>query len=203
MPNWMKILIAIFLVAPAVPLKAQEWIYCPANPAERERQCQQAQKAIQTRQTMIATIGDQMHNPDIILARVDRKPDETVLQYKARTKLQQGVATRETNRWIPILGRYFDPDRQIIYVALDRKAYWQYVWEALAPDEAFARRTFNDREAISQQFKLKQFTGPAGQLAQWQHEIESSRLFQQQCCHPLPADDMETVNDRPELSPSP
>ena len=174
--------IAVLLLLAAAPLQAQEWIYCPAAPQELERQCRQTNDVIQRDQALLATVGEQMHDPGIILARVDRRPDESVPHYLARVKQQQGVATAASNRWLPVRGRYYDPDHQTMYVALDRTDYWQYVWEALEPDEALARRTFAARERLSQQFKEARFTGPDGKLAQWQQEIETARRFREACC---------------------
>jgi len=174
--------IAALLLLSAAPLQAQEWIYCPAAPQELERQCRQTNDVIQRDETLSATVGEQMHDPDIILVRVDRRPDESVPHYLARVKQQQGVATSASNHWLPVRGRYYDPDHQIMYVALDRNDYWQYVWEALEPDEDLARRTFAARERSSQQFKQARFTGPGGKLAQWQQEIETARRFRETCC---------------------
>jgi hypothetical protein len=171
--------------AAAAPLCAQEWIYCPAAPEELERQCRQAETSLHDNQEQLAVVGGQMQNPDIILAKVDRRPNESVIRYKRRVMQQQGVATPASNLWLPVRGRYYDPDQQIMYVALDRRGYWRYVWETLAPDENFARRTFLARERISQQFKQTRFNGPGGMLAQWRQAAEAAERFRQQCC-PLP-----------------
>jgi hypothetical protein len=203
MPHWIRIWMIPLLVSLAVPLNAQEWIYCPAAPEELERQCGQTEGTIQTNLERISTVGDQMRNPEIILAKVDRKPGESLVLYQKRVKQQQGVATPATNRWLPVLGRYYDPDRQIMYVALDRQAYWQYVWEALSPDEDFARRTFSSRERVSQQFKQTRFSGPGGKLAQWQQEVETARRFRQQCCPTLPATDPAVTPKLPGKQPRP
>jgi hypothetical protein len=182
MLNWIRNGIAVLLIMSAVPLQAQEWIYCPAAPQELERQCRQTEAAIRHDQALLSTVGEQMYDPAIILAKVDRRPDESVTHYQARVKQQQGVATPASNRWLPVRGRYYDPDRQIMFVALDREDYWQYVWEALEPDEDLARRTFTARERLSQRFKQTRFTGPGGKLAQWQQEMESARRFREACC---------------------
>ena len=203
MPRWILIWMVTLLATLAFPLHAQEWIYCPAAPEELERQCGQAAGTIHDNLEQMSTVGDQMRNPDIILAKVDRKPDESVILYKSRAQQQQGVATPASNRWLPVLGRYYDPDQQVMYVALDRQAYWQYVWEALSPDEDFARRTFISRERISQQFKQTRFSGPEGKLAQWQQEIENARRFRQQCCQTLPATDAAVMPVLPGEQPRP
>ena len=187
MLSWIRIWIAVMIVASALPVVAQEWIYCPAAPEELERQCRQTETAIHRNENLIATVGDQMRNPEIILARVERRPGESVTLYQARIKQQQGVATSASNRWLPIRGRYFDPSREIMYIALDRQDYWQYIWEALAPDGDLARRTFADRERLSRQFKETRFLGPDGQLMQWQREIDAAQQFRRQCCQTLPA----------------
>ena len=180
--KWNRIWILALLMVVASPLQAQEWIYCPVAPEELARQCRQNEASIRTNQERLAIIGDQMNNPEIILAKVDRRPEESVLHYRLRVKQQQGVASPESNRWLPILGRYYDPEMQVMYVALDRRDYWRYVWERLAPDEDFARRTFSEREVASQRFKRAYFTGPGGWLAQWQLALDSARLFREQCC---------------------
>ncbi|MGD9330045.1 MAG: hypothetical protein PVJ53_01970 [Desulfobacterales bacterium] len=182
MQSWFRIGMLILMIIAAAPLEAQEWIYCPAAAEELERQCRQSEQTITVNEERMKKVGAQMRDHAIILARVNRKPGETVRHYRSRVKQQQGVATPTTNRWLPVLGRYYDPDRQIMYVALDRRDYWQYVWESLAPDEDFARRTFSARERISQQFKRTYFTNPGGWLPQWQQAMDSARLFQQQCC---------------------
>ena len=203
MRYWIRIWVVTLFVTVAIPLQAQEWIYCPAAPEELERQCDNTRKTIRDTEKQLATIGDQIRNPDIILARVDRRPEESVILYKARSLQQQGVATPETNKWLPVLGHYYDSDHQIMYIALDRQGYWQYVWEALSPDEDFARSTFISRERISQQFKQTRFTGPGGKLAQWQQAVEIARRFQQQCCQPLPAAETATTAILPEEQPRP
>ena len=174
-------------------LNAQEWIYCPAAPEELERRCRQSQETIRLNQTRLTAVANQMNDTDIILAKVYRKPDESVIHYKMRVRQQHGVATPETNRWLPVRGRYYDPDRQVMYVALDRQAYWQYIWETLAPDEALARRTFKTRELISRQFKERYFTGPNGKLVEWQQAIGAAERFRQQCCAALPEDTATTT----------
>jgi hypothetical protein len=203
MPQWIRIWMVTLLFAAAVPLSAQEWIYCPAAPEELERQCRQAETTIHDYQKRMAVVGEQMQNPDIILAKVDRKPDETVIRYKRRVMQQQGVATPANNRWIPLQGRYYDPNQQVMYVAIDRQSYWQYVWETLAPDENFARRTFLARERISQQFKQARFTGPGGMLVQWRQTIEAAGRFRQQCCQPLPNTDASASSGMPKKQSRP
>jgi hypothetical protein len=197
MPPWIRIWMMTLLVSLAVPLNAQEWIYCPAAPEELERQCGQAATTIRDNLERMSAVGEQIRDPNIILAKVDRRPDESVILYKLRVQQQQGVATPGSNRWLPVLGRYFDPDRQIMYVALNRQDYWQYVWEALSPDEDFARRTFSSRERVSQQFKQTRFSGPGGELAQWQQEVENAQRFRQQCCATRTATDAAMTPTRP------
>jgi len=182
MPIWFLRWTAVLFVMLALPLNAQEWIYCPAAPQALARQCQKQEETIQTHQERLTRVADQMRDTNIILARVHRQPDETVIQYKLRVRQQQGVATPETNHWLPVLGRYYDPDHQRMYVALDRQDYWQYIWETLAPNEDLARRTFKDREYISRQFIQRYFTGPGGKLAQWRQTIASAQRFREQCC---------------------
>lgn len=191
MSCWMRTLIAALLLALTVfPVSAQglsprEFIYCPASEPERARQCRQAEDTLRRNQDLLATVGDQMQDPGILLVRVERAAGESLDHYRARVQHQRGVATADTNRWLPVRGHYFDPQRQVFYVALERQAYWQYVWEKLAPDQDLARRTFLVRENESRRYKKTRFTGPGGQLAQWQQEIESVRRFQESCCQPL------------------
>jgi len=63
MLSWIRIWIAVMIVASALPVVAQEWIYCPAAPEELERQCRQTETSIQRNENLIATVGDQMRNP--------------------------------------------------------------------------------------------------------------------------------------------
>jgi hypothetical protein len=154
---------------------------------------------MQRNQKLLATVGRQMHDGDILLVRVARAPGESLGLYRERTKQQQGVATAESNRWLPIRGRYYDTERQVVYVALDRRDYWQYVWEKLAPDEALAHRTFQQRERESRRYKETRYTGPGGQLAQWERELESARRFQQACCRMLPE---EAADEAPPIPPA-
>jgi hypothetical protein len=191
MANRIRNGLIVLLLLSAVPLWAQEWVYCPTAPQTLERQCRQTEAVIRRTQTLLNTVGQQMHDPDIVLARVERGPGESVPHYLSRVKQQQGVAAPASNRWLPVRGRYYDPDRQTMYVALSRQDYWQYVWEALEPDEGLARRTFAAREQLSQRFKQTRFTGPGGKLAQWQQELETARRFREACC------------DRPPVAPSP
>lgn len=203
MPKPMRMWIFVLLVLPAVPLHAQEWVYCPAAPQELERQCRESAKAIRRNQDLLAVVGDQMRNPEIVLAKVDRRPNESVTLYQARVKQQQGVAAPVSNRWLPVRGRYYDPDRQVMYVALDRQDYWRYVWEALAPDEDLARRTFTAREQLSRQFKQSRFTGPGGKLDQWVQEMEAARRFQQECCRHIPPPTVPSETDPSLQTPRP
>ena len=203
MPNPLRIWIVALLALAAAPLHAQEWVYCPAAPPELERQCRQTTEVLRRNHDLIAAVGDQMRSPDIILAKVDRRPDEPVSLYQTRIKQQQGVAAPVSNRWLPIRGRYYDPDRQVMYVALDRQDYWQYVWEALAPDEDLARRTFMAREQLSRQVKQARFTGAGGKLDQWQQEMETARRFQQECCRHMPASTVPPATDLPLQPPRP
>lgn len=204
MPCWIRSWIAtLLLMMLALPLRAQdlrpwEGIYCPTAAEERARQCRRAEATLQRNQKLLASVGSRMHDPDILLVRVERAPGESLAGYRARVKQQQGVATEASNRWLPLQGRYYDPERQVFYVALERQAYWQYVWEKLAPDEELARRTFLSRERESRRYKQMRFTGPDGQLAQWEQEIENARRFQEFCCRPL----TETAVEPP-LAPLP
>lgn len=182
MPVWIRIWTISLLIATASPLNAQEWIYCPADPEKMAQQCRQTEKAIRIHQDRIDRVGEQMTDPNVIVAKVHRKPGESVLLYQKRVKQQQGVAAPATNQWFPVLGRYYDPDRQVMYVALDRQAYWRYVWETLAPDEALARQTFDRHERLSRQFKQDRYTGPGGKLVQWQQAIDNAQRFRRQCC---------------------
>ena len=70
MLRWIQIWMMTLLVTAAFPLNAQEWIYCPAAPEERERQCRQAERTIHDNLERISAVGDQIGNPDIILAKV-------------------------------------------------------------------------------------------------------------------------------------
>jgi len=191
MANRIRNGLIVLLLLSAVPLRAQEWVYCPTAPQALERQCRQTEAVVRRTQTLLDTVGQQMHDPDIVLARVERGPGESVPHYLSRVKQQQGVAAPASNRWLPVRGRYYDPDREIMYVALSRQDYWQYVWETLEPDEDLARRTFTAREQLSQRFRQTRFTGPGGKLAQWQQELETARRFREACC------------DRPPVAPSP
>jgi len=186
MPEWIRIWIIFFIVAMASPLDAQEWIYCPAAPDKLEQQCRQTEKIIRVNQDRVDKVGAQMTNPNVMVVKVHRKPGESVLLYQKRVQQQQGVAAPATNQWFPVLGRYYDPDRHIMYVALDRQAYWQYVWETLAPDEELARRTFDRHDRLSRQFKQDRYTGPGGRLDQWQQAIDNAQRFRRQCCQALP-----------------
>lgn len=192
MPCWIRTWIAtLLLMLFALPLHAQDsrpWedIDCPTATDERAVQCRQAAATVQRTRKLLASVGDRIRDPDILLVRVERAPGESLAHYRARVKQQQGVATAGSNRWLPLRGRYYDPRRQVFYVALERRDYWQYVWEKLAPDEGLARRTFRSREQESRRYKQMRFTGPGGQLAQWEQEIESARRFQEVCCRPLP-----------------
>jgi hypothetical protein len=197
MSTHIRLWIVVSAVLWSLPLKAQEWIYCPAAPAELAGQCSQSQLTIRQTQDLMDAVSDQMHSPEIILAKVERRHDESLGQYQARVKQQQGVASPSSNHWLPIRGRYFDPDREIMYVALDRQDYWHYIWEALEPDEDLARRTFTARERNSDQFKQARFTGPGGKLVQWQQEIEAAKKFYQQCCQTVVLPESPTEPELP------
>jgi len=203
MANRIRNGLIILLLLAAVPLQAQEWIYCPAAPKALERQCRQTEVVIQRNQSLLDNVGEQMRSADIILARVEREPGESVPHYLARVKQQQGVGAPASNRWLPVRGRYYDPDHQLMYVALSRQDYWQYVWEALEPDENLARRTFTAREQLSRRFKQTRFTGPGGKLAQWQQEMETARRFREACCDRSPLSSSPSDLTSPPMAPRP
>lgn len=208
MPHWIRIWMVTLLVTVALPLNAQEsdpreWIDCPASPEERQRQCRRTDDTIRRNTDLLATVGAQIRDPEIILVRVAREAGESLSHYQKRVRQQRGVATPVSNHWLPVRGRYYDPDRQVMYVALARGSYWHYVWETLAPDEELARRTFLDRERSSRQYKQMRFTGPDGRLAQWEREIEQARRFRTQCCQPLPATEAGEAPRLPGNTPRP
>ena len=182
MPSLLPKLTALILLAAAMPVCGQSLIYCPTAPEERSRRCARIDAQITRDQDRIALVEAQLRDPETILAQVEMQPEESLADYRARVESQQGVATPESNTWLPVQGRYYNPARQRIYVALKRSDYWRYIWEGLAFDPELAQADFNRREQLSRREKAFQLEDPESAINRLRYSLETQLAFQRECC---------------------
>ena len=175
-------LTVLFLLATASAVYGQSQIYCPNTPQERNQRCTRVSTAIDEHQRAIESAEDQLRNPAVILARVEKMPDESLADYRNRVRRQQGVATPQSNSWLPVQGHYYNPARRQMYVALAREAYWHYLWEGLAFDPELAHATFKRREQHSRREKAFQLENPDSATNQRRYRIKGLLAFQRECC---------------------
>jgi hypothetical protein len=179
-------LAGLLLLATTLPAYGQSLVYCPTAPEERSRRCARVGDQIVQGQKQIEAAEAQLRNPAIILARVEKAPEESLADYRARVRLQKGVATPQSNTWHPVQGHYYNPAQQRMYVAMGREAYWQYLWEGLSFDPELATATFKRRERRSRSEKAFQLENPDSVTNQSRYALETLLAFQRECC---PADD--------------
>ncbi len=182
MPSLPPKLTALILLAAALPVYGQSLVYCPTVPEERSRRCARVDAQIARDRDRIAIAEDQLRDPEIILAQVEMHPEESLADYRARVESQQGVATPESNTWLPVQGRYYNAAQQRIYVALKRTDYWRYIWEGLAFDPDLAHADFNRREQLSRREKAFQLENPESTINRLQYSLETQLAFQRECC---------------------
>jgi hypothetical protein len=193
-------LTGLLLLATSVRAYGQSRVACPIAPEERSQRCAHVSEEIATHQRAIESAEHQLRNPAIILARVEKLPDESVADYRNRVRRQQGVATPQSNIWLPVQGHYYNPDQRQMYVALEREAYWHYLWEGLASDPELAEATFKRREQQSRSEKSFQLENPDSAANRQRYRLESLLAFQRECCNaPNPqATSAPSVSDVPE-----
>lgn len=175
-------LTGLILLATTVAAYGQPLVYCPTAPEERSRRCARVSDEIADNQRQIESVENQLRDPAIILARVEKPPEESLANYRARVKLQQGVATPQSNTWLPVQGHYYNPLKQQMYVALAREAYWHYLWEGLTVDPELAEATFKRREQASRREKTFQLENPESATNQRRYKLETLLAFQRECC---------------------
>jgi hypothetical protein len=161
----------------------QTQVSCPNAPEERSQRCARVSEEIAMHQREIESSENQLRNPAIILARVEKMPNESLADYRNRVRLQQGVATPQSNTWLPVQGHYYNPIQQQMYVALAREAYWHYLWEGLAFDPGLAEATFKRREQHSRSEKTFQLENPDSAANRKRYRLESLLAFQRACCN--------------------
>ncbi len=176
------LLTAAILWATIASAYGQSLVYCPTAPEERHRRCSRVSAQIEQQQGQIATTENQLRNPDIILARVEMDPEESVADYRARVTLQKGVATPQSNTWLPVQGHYYNSSQQFMYVALSRSAYWHYIWESLSFDPELAQATFLRRAQRSRLEKAYQLEDPDSAINRMRYTLETLSAFQRECC---------------------
>lgn len=181
-------LTGLMLLATTMPAYGQSLVYCPTAPEERERRCHRAGEQISREQGQIESTEAQLHDPGVILARVEMGPEESLTDYRARVSLQQGVTTPQSNTWLPVRGHYYNPTQQLMYAALDREAYWHYIWEGLASDPELAETEFKRREQHSRREKAFQLENPDSEINRMRYQLETLMAFQRECCFPRDAD---------------
>lgn len=186
-------LTAIFVLAAAFSAYGQSSVYCPRAPEERNLRCARVNTEIAQIQPAIESVENQLRNPEIILAHVEKMPSESPTDYRHRVRRQQGVATPQSNTWLPVQGHYYNPAQRQMYVALAREAYWQYLWEGLSFDLELAQAEFKRREQQSWLEKRFQLENPDSAANQQRYRLESLLAFQRECC---------TVADTPAAMPS-
>jgi hypothetical protein len=179
-------LAGLLLLATTLPVYGQSLVYCPTAPEERSRRCARVDDQIVQGLKQIEAAEALLRNPAIVLARVEKAPEESLADYRARVRLQKGVATPQSNTWYTVQSHFYNPVQQRMYVALGRAAYWQYIWEGLSFDPDLAEATFKRRERRSRQEKAFQLDNPDSVTNQGRYALETLRVFQRECC---PAND--------------
>ena len=175
-------LLGLILLAAAVPVGGQSLVYCPTAPEERSRRCARVNDEIKQSRQQIESAATQLQDSEIVLAAVEKHPEEALAEYRARVQGQQGVATPETNSWLPVRGHYYNAAQGQMYVALARRDYWHYIWEGLAFDPDLAAATFKRREQRSQIEKTYQRDNPDSAINQQRYRLETLMAFQRECC---------------------
>ena len=183
-------LTGLILLAAAAPAGGQSLIYCPTAPEERSQRCTRVGNEITRYHQLIESAEAQLRDPEIVLAAVEKNPEEALVDYRARVNLQQGVATPETNSWLPVRGHYYNAAQGRMYVAMLRQDYWHYIWEGLAFDPDLAAATFNRREQGSRTEKAYQLDNPESDINQQRYQLETLMAFERECC---PAMDPENT----------
>ena len=182
MQRLMLCLTGFFLLTTNFSAYGQSKLNCPKAPDERQLRCARVSAEIADSQREIERDEDQLRNPTVILARVEKRPDEPVADYRARVRRQQGVATPRSNTWHPVQGHYYNASQRQMFVALARDAYWHYLWEGLAFDPQLAKATFRQREQLSRSEKSFQLQSPDSAANQRRYRLESLLAFQRECC---------------------
>lgn len=175
-------LIATLLLLLAFTASAQELVFCPVTAAELGRRCARSADEIQSLAMRIADADGRLRNPDIVLARVERQPGESVESYRLRVAAQDGVPTPKSNAWLPLQGHFFNPESQTCFVAMLRRDYWRYIWESLGQDLDLAQRTFAARESLSEREKQQQRANSAWGIGRWEADLAHLNQFRLQCC---------------------
>jgi hypothetical protein len=175
-------LTGLILLAAAAPVGGQSLVYCPTALEERNQRCTRVGHEIARYRQQIETVEAQLRDPEIVLAAVQKNPAETLGDYRARVKLQQGVATQETNSWLPVRGHYYNAAQGRMYVAMRRQDYWHYIWEGLAFDPDLAAATFIRREQGSRSQKAYQLDNPESAINQQRYQLETLMAFERECC---------------------
>lgn len=188
MRRTLRCLTGLILLAAAVPVGAQSLVYCPTAPAELSRRCARVSDEIDQGHQQIETAETQLQDPEIVLAAVEKNPEEALADYRTRVQLKLGVATPETNSWLPVRGHYYNAAQGRMYVALSRQDYWHYIWEGLAFDPDLAAATFKRREQRSRTEKAYQLDNPDSAINQQRYQLEILMAFERECC---PAKDPE------------
>lgn len=190
----------LLLLATTFTAYGQSQVSCPNAPEERSQRCARISEEIAAHQHEIESAENQLRNPAIILARVEKRGDESLADYRNRVRLQQGLATPRSNTWLTLQGHYYNPLQRQMYVALAREAYWHYLWEGLAFDPELAKATFKRREQDSRIEKTFQLQNPDSAANRKRYRLESLLAFQRECCNvPNPqATAAPSVSDVPE-----
>ena len=184
-------LIGIILLATVYPVGGQSLVYCPTAPEERTRRCARVSDEIEQSQHQIEFTESQLQDPEIVLAVVEKKPEEALMDYRARVEGRQGVATPETNSWLPVRGHYYNAAQGQMYVALARQDYWHYIWEGLSFDPELAEATFKRREQRSRIEKAYQMDSPDSVINQQRYRLETLLAFKRECCPEAPPENTE------------
>ncbi|MDJ0810595.1 MAG: hypothetical protein QNJ01_10875 [Desulfobacterales bacterium] len=181
-------LVGLLLLATSAPAYGQSLIYCPTAPEERSKRCSRVGEQIAQDQRRIDAIENQLRNPGILLVRVEVGPEESQMDYRTRVALQKGVATSQSNTWLTVLGHFYNPIQQRMYVALARENYWHYVWEGVDFDPELAEAAFRQRERFSRTEKAFQLENPDSVVNQLRYSLETLLAFERECCSSPNAD---------------
>ncbi len=182
MQRTLRNLTGLILLVAALPANGQSLVYCPTAPEERSQRCARVSDEIVRGRQQIESAETQLQDPQIVLAAVEKNPEEALTDYRTRVKLQQGVTTPETNSWLPVRGHYYNATQGRMYVALAREDYWHYIWEGLAFDPDLATATFIRREQRSRTEKAYQLDNPDSAINQQRYHLETLLAFERECC---------------------
>ncbi len=176
---------ALLILAAAIPAGAQTPA-CPESPQELAGRCRTAEADAARLDREASDLERILGDPEVILVPADRLPGESGTAFRIRVERTPGLRSPVSDTWLPILGHYYLPDRDMAFVAMKRTDYWRYIGEALGFDTAEARRVFTAQERLGLDVRLNRFLGPQGRIARLRAESARFGAFFERCCEAGP-----------------